>query len=360
MEGSWLRWGKLMVGWPRDKWWLLEQFADVEPYSGTAFVEVLSDGSLKHLGRLPTATTSAIWRDMKVIDGYVYIGSEAANHGLQVFDMRKLLTLTAPKTFSITSDVTARFTGFGNSHNIVANEATKTIYAVGSNKCSGGLFMLDVSTPSSPKNLGCASSDGYIHDAQCVIYTGPDTAYKNREICFGFNEDSLTIYDVTVKTAVKVVSKTSYSGFAYTHQGWLANSAMTHLLMDDELDEQDHGLAKTTTYIWDITKLSKPVNTGSYKSTTKSIDHNLYVLGNKAYMSNYGSGLRIVDISTVASAPTGSSMREVGYFDVYPEDDASPQNEFYGAWSVYPYFKSGYIIINSIERGVFSVKYTGA
>lgn len=27
---------------------------------------------------------------MKVIDGYVYIGSEAPGHGMQVFDMRKV------------------------------------------------------------------------------------------------------------------------------------------------------------------------------------------------------------------------------------------------------------------------------
>jgi hypothetical protein len=27
---------------------------------------------------------------MKVVDGYVYIGSEAAGHGLQVFDLRKV------------------------------------------------------------------------------------------------------------------------------------------------------------------------------------------------------------------------------------------------------------------------------
>lgn len=30
---------------------------------------------------------------MKVIDGYCYIGSEAAGHGLQVFDMRKVMNV---------------------------------------------------------------------------------------------------------------------------------------------------------------------------------------------------------------------------------------------------------------------------
>ncbi|KAF8470816.1 hypothetical protein BDZ91DRAFT_654077 [Kalaharituber pfeilii] len=354
--GSTTREGNDVWGWTSPDG---RELAAVGQTDGTAFVEILSDGSLKYLGRLPTATSSSIWRDMKVIDGYVYIGSEASSHGLQVFDMRKLLTLTSPRTFSTTSDVTARFTGFGNSHNIVANEATKTIYAVGSNQCRGGLYMLDVSNPARPTSLGCASSDGYVHDAQCVIYTGPHKVYQGKEICFGYNEDTLTIYDVSSKSSVEIISRTGYSGASYTHQGWLANSAMTHLLLDDELDEQDHALAKTTTYIWDITNLASPKLTGTYKSTAKAIDHNLYVVDTKAYMSNYGSGLRIVDISTLSSTPSGSSFREVGYFDVYPEDDSNPRNEFYGAWSVYPYFKSGYIIVNSIERGVFSLKYTG-
>lgn len=91
---------------------------------------------------------------MKVIGDHVYIGSEASNHGLQIFDLKKLLTVTSPKVFSISSDLTARFSGFGSSHNIVANEDTKMIYAVGTSrsaKCRGGLWMVDVSNPASPK-----------------------------------------------------------------------------------------------------------------------------------------------------------------------------------------------------------------
>jgi choice-of-anchor B domain-containing protein len=113
---------------------------------GTAFVEVKSDGTLQYLGRLPTQSSSSTWRDIKVIGNYAYIGSEASRHGLQVFDLTKLLALSpsSPKTFSISSDLTAHHNGFSNSHNIVANSETNMIYAVGSNQCSGGLYMLDV------------------------------------------------------------------------------------------------------------------------------------------------------------------------------------------------------------------------
>lgn len=100
-----------------------------------------------------------------------------------------------------------------------------------------------------------------------------------------------------------------------------------------------------------------------------------YVIDHISYQSNYASGLRIVDISSVTKKPDGSGVKEVGFFDVYPEDDDEPVNgkfgrseklwvliltvlDFYGAWSSYV-FKSGYILTNSIERGVFSLKWNG-
>jgi len=79
-----------------------------------------------------------------------------------------------------------------------------------------------------------------------------------------------------------------------------------------------------------------------------------------AYMANYGSGLRVVDVSGVELDPTGGNFVETGFFDCHPEDDdINGEVAFLGTWSVYPYFKSGYILLNSIERGVFSLKYNG-
>lgn len=87
-----------------------------------------------------------------------------------------------------------------------------------------------------------------------MIYKGPDTRYYGKEICYGYNEDSLTIYDITNKTTTKIISRISYEGASYTHQGWVLDiENQEFLLLDDELDEQRKAGAaadqKATTYI---------------------------------------------------------------------------------------------------------------
>ena len=78
--------------------------------------------------------------------------------------------------------------------------------------------MVDVSEPKKPRFSGCYSADGYTHDAQCVIYRGPDVKYQGREICFNYNENTLTIVDVTNRSNPIMVSKRGYEDYSYTHQ----------------------------------------------------------------------------------------------------------------------------------------------
>ncbi|KAK4447847.1 hypothetical protein QBC34DRAFT_124957 [Podospora aff. communis PSN243] len=375
--GSQTKAGNDVWGWTS---WNGREFGIVGQTDGVGFVEVLRDGTLEYLGRLDTQTTATSWRDIKVIGHHAYIGAESEDHGLQIFDLNKLLDVKPwwnpwfwkPKVFSKEKDLTALFTGFGASHNIVAHEETKMIYAVGGRSganarnttCAGGMFAVDVSNPAKPVSPGCIPQDGYVHDAQCVIYKGPHKKYRNREVCFNYNEDTLSIMDVTDKKNPLVISRTPYLGNAYTHQGWLIDDDMTYLLLDDEKDEQSRvGHASnghTTTYIFNVANLEAPVNTGFYQSPVKAIDHNQYVIKGLTYQANYASGLRIVDVSGVKLDPTGGNFKETGFFDCHPEDDSvNGVTEFLGTWSVYPYFKSNFILLNSIERGIYSLKYTG-
>ena len=42
--------------------------------------------------------------------------------------------------------------------------------------------MIDVSKPLDPVYAGCYGDDGYTHDAQCIVYSGPDTEHQGKEV----------------------------------------------------------------------------------------------------------------------------------------------------------------------------------
>jgi choice-of-anchor B domain-containing protein len=258
----------------------------------------------------------------------------------------------------------------GRTHNVVVNEEMGYAVAVGAqprnSTCLSGLIFIDLADVTKPVKSGCSDIDGYVHDAQCIVYRGPDKKYNGRDICYGYNEDTLTIYDVSNKKNATIISRTSYQGASYTHQGWVLDPMnQEYLLLDDELDEsrgnQPAADGYPVTYIWDIKSLESPKQTGIWKASVKGIDHNQYVINGLSYQSNYGAGLRVIDVSSIPSDPTGAGICEAAYFDIYPEDDTAPGGgivKYSGTWSSYAYFKSGYIFINTIERGAFVVKMT--
>ncbi|KAL5390657.1 hypothetical protein DPSP01_001731 [Paraphaeosphaeria sporulosa] len=350
------------------------EFVAIGQSDGTAFAEITNAGKLSYLGRLPQFSTPSEWREIRGHNDFVIIGSEASGHGIQIFDWKKLLTIDPAKPVTFTNTVGGGLVGHydklpsGRTHNVVTNPKGNYIYSVGAqprtDACKSGIIFIDISTPSKPVNAGCASADGYVHDAQCVFYKGPDTQYNGREICYGYNEDTLTIYDITDKKSPVVLSRTSYTGASYTHQGALLDvENQKYLLLDDEYDEYDKtgpgAAGNPITYIWDISSLKKPKQVGLYKSGAKGIDHNQYVSGGFAYQSNYGTGFRVLDVSSIPSDPSGAGVKEVGFFDIYPEDDNQAGGgviDFVGTWSSYALFKSGYILVNTMERGAFVLK----
>jgi len=328
-----------------------DEYAIMGFTGGTAFVRITDPVNPVPVGFMYSATSASVWRDIKVIGNYAYVGSEARNHGLQVFDLRRLRGRNSVEYF----DPDATNKDFGSSHNIVANEETNFIYVVGATQggfprtCRGGLLVIDVSNPLNPTTVGCFGTDGYVHDAQCVIYHGPDARYQGKEICFCFNENSLTLVDVTDKANMVMIAKSGYPNVAYTHQGWLTEDHET-ILLDDELDENGKPSAQqfTKTYVWDTRVLTMPELKYIFQAPVRSIDHNQYIIGDLSYQANYESGLRMLRINRATY-----ELSLVAYFDVFPSRTTS---DWYGAWSVYPFFKSGTVVVSSIDYGLFIVR----
>ena len=345
-----------------------QEYALVGKENSVALVDVTDQLNPVYLGSLPSHDPEAvaIWRDMKVYRNHMFVVADAQGHenGMQIFDLTQLRGVdraSLPTTFI----ETANYQEIGSAHNVFVHEETGYAYLAGSRggrgRCGVGLHIVDVRDPLNPTFAGChhesqvgrSFSPGYVHDVQCVIYRGPDATYHGREICVAPSETAINIVDVTDKSNTASVAVMKYPLVAYSHQGWFTDDHR-YFIANDELDEANFRdsftFRGTRTLFWDLEDLDDPVLLVEYFSPVKTIDHNLYVRENYVYLSNYESGLRILDIEDV------SNPVEVAYFDT---DPASNRVSFeYGAWSSYPYFKSGIVVVSSMEQGLFVLQPT--
>lgn len=311
-------------------------------------------------------TEGSTWRDMKVYNNHMFVVSDGQVHGMQVFDLTHLRDFDG-EYLEFTHD--AHYDRLDNAHNIVINENSGYAYAVGvtsaeicGSRSETGLHIIDIRNPLNPTFAGCyfdpetegdngySAGVGYIHDAQCVDYTGPDTEHAGKELCFSSAEGTIVISDVSDKSNPTTIGYKAHPEFRYSHQGWLTED-QKYFLMDDELDELYIGRG-TQTYVWDVSDLENPTFVGYYSQGTASIDHNMYVKENKVYQTNYTSGLRVLKINDLSDA----DMSLMAYFDTQPSDPNQSEVSFNGTWSNYPFFESGVIIVSDIRDGLFILK----
>jgi choice-of-anchor B domain-containing protein len=334
------------------------EYAIVGRMDGTSFVDVTNPSNPVYIGDLPMTegAQSSIWRDIKVFQNHAYVVADnAGDHGMQVFDLAQLRDFDGTPT---TFEATAHYDRVNSSHNVVINEDTGFAYIVGSGgggeTCGGGLHMVNIQNPTQPAFAGCfadpstgRTGTGYTHDAQCVVYEGPDAEHQGKEICIGANETAISIADVTDKENPVALSTASYPDHAYVHQGWLTENHR-YFFQNDELDEINGSVDSTRTLIWDVSDLDDPQLVREYKLGNPASDHNLYIKDGTMYQSNYVSGLRVIDVSDPANPV------EVGHFDTEPFGKDAPG--FAGTWSNYPFFQSGIVVVSSMDEGLFILK----
>jgi choice-of-anchor B domain-containing protein len=312
--------------------------------ASTAFVEVTDPLNPKYLGVLSPhqGVTRHAAQSVKVYKHYALVGYEGANHGMQIFDLSQLRDVKAPP---VVFQETAHYGNFANVHTITLNQATGFAYAAGitggGETCGSGLHMIDVRIPTKPTFAGCYSElqaggklgrPGWVHDAQCVVYHGPDQQYTGREICVNPSAGGISIADVTDKQRPKTISVVTYPNIAYAHQGWFTED-QRYFFLNDEGDE--YQLGRTRTIAFDMNDLDDPVVLTEFFHTTKAVDHNLYIRGRYMYQGNNAAGLRIIDIADP------KNPKEVGYL-----------SNAGAAWGTYPFFKNDVVAV-SMNTGLF-------
>ncbi|MEL6795360.1 MAG: choice-of-anchor B family protein [Planctomycetota bacterium] len=276
------------------------------------------------------------WRDIKILDTYAYAVSEGGGH-IQVFDL-------AQADAGVVIDLGfTQFFGRDTTHNLVINEDSGYLYRVGSDASLQVYSVGARGLPGSPTQPVETLIDPgfYVHDAQVVTYdAGP---YAGREIgflCTGGGP--LRIWDLTDKENPFEISSINYPNRSYNHQGWL-DEERRYFYLNDEFDRRDG----TWLHIFNVEDLENPVYVDGWLNGMRAAAHNLYVRGDRVYASNYTTGLRVHDISD------RENPVEIAWIDTFPLNN-SPR--FDGAWSNYPYFPSGNVIISDIQSGLYVVR----
>lgn len=334
------------------------EYALVGLRNKTSFVDITDANNPVYLGNLPTHTGTSSWRELKTYGNYALIVSDNnGNHGIQIFDLTRLRNVTSPPV-TFTED--AHYGNAGSIHNIWVNQATGYAYAVGTSsgtqRCSGGVHIVNVQNPLNPTFAACypatATTGYYTHDIDCMIYNGPDPDYQGREICVASDgkssgsNDTMAILDVTNKNSIVEIARVSYTNDGFIHQTDFTED-MRYLVLDDETDETTFGTGRRT-HIYNMTNLDSPQYLGYHQQGT-AIDHNQYVKGNYLYQANYTEGLNVYSLSNIGSA----SLNLAASFDIYPSNNNATFN---GAWNIYPYFNSGNVILSGIEQGLFVLR----
>jgi choice-of-anchor B domain-containing protein len=335
---SWIDLATFGAGSGNDCWGYVSpsgrEYALMGIRNAMAVVEVTDPDNPVIVASVPHS--DSLWGDMKTYGSYAYVVNETGG-GIDVVDLSNVDSGMVTHVQSVIAG------GLSTSHNVAIDVDSGFLYLPGSNLNGGRLVAYDLSNPANPTFAGQVDSGqgAYSHDAQIVTFTtGPNAG---KQIAFSCNGSvGLDIYDVTDKSNMFRLSRTPYANLSYCHQGWLSEDG-AYFYVNDELD----GVNETV--IFNVTNLSAPVVANTYSSGVAATDHNLYVHDGFIYEAEYRAGLRVFD----ASDPLNPV--QVAWYDSYPENDGTGYD---GAWSVYPFFPSGNIIISDINRGMFVVTRT--
>ncbi len=316
-----------------------KEYALLGSTTGMHFVDVTIPSKPIYLGRIALkAEPLLIWQEIEVYKDHAFVVCDLSPCGLQIFDLTRLRGVKASQVWTPDLIYPIPF-----AHSIDLNPETGFLYVngTGTNPASAQ-HMVDVNNPKVPIPAGFTYDDGYTHDSLCRNYKGPDKNYNGHEICFNFNTDSITTYDMTNKMGAQQLSKVTYDGVGYVHSGTLVRDD-TYLISTDEGDED--GTSPATLFIWDVSDLTAPELISRWRTSSPAIDHNVFTLDDLVYHANYTAGLRVYKTNKIHKG----KLKEIAYFDIVPLGDSA---DFDGAWAIYPYLPSGTILVGGMGQGL--------
>ena len=327
---------------------------------GVAVVDISDAKSPQLVGIMPSHNDGE--RNIRVYKNHAYVVGESQS-GMLTYDLTKVRKFS-DKPILIDHIGQYRSKSW---HGIAIHEETGHAYllgqdAEGSKNPFGRLGIHAVNIKLSPSGLPQAvfagefnmpeSGSQYIHDAQVVIYQGPDTRYRGKELAFSSSpahggpdgaKDRFLIIDVDVsdKQDMQLVSESTHPELDALQQGQLTEDHRYFLSTD---------MSGRPGYVqvWDVQDLENPVVLGAYKAG-RSWASQLYIRGNHVFQANYKEGLYVYDLNKVASG----ELRKIASLKTLP---GKGDSYGIGAIGVYPLFSNGVVAVSDTHNGLFLVR----
>jgi len=291
-----------------------KEYALLGVRNGTSIIDVTDPQNIMEKDFIPGPNST--WKDIKTYQHYAYVVTEQLG-GMQILDLSFL-----PDSVQLA----AVYTGFQSSHNIFIDTVNGLLYTEGN--FTEPVRVLSLDNPIQPvqiSSFGIECHDMFVRDTLAFIAEG--------------TQSSVGIYSVADPFQPVLVQRLNIPAGGYAHNVW-TNTTNTLMATTEETPGK-------TVKFWDISDLSNISLLGEYLGGS-SLAHNVFLLGNYAYISHYESGLKIVDISDP------NSPVEAGFYDTYPQGEGP---NFNGAWGTYPYTKNGMIFISDFTSGLTVVTF---
>ena len=318
------------------------RYALMGGWDGTYIVDISTNPSSPELVSFIPGSTSS-HRDIKSHENHIYIGTEAnypdpelyeqgeyyvEPQGIQVIDMSDPSNPVEVNEWD----------GVVESHNIM--EADGYLYVIGSQSLFSNngevqawglddLIILDLADPSNPIKVGGWSDGVYIHDV-CIY---EDILYG----CDLYN-DNMYAFDISDKTNPTVIA--IWPGISHAHSCWVSEDGDT--LFTGSETTGGHIMS------WDVSDLLNVTYLDSWLPDDGEnwSAHNVFVLGDRLYISYYVYGLQVLDISDP------SNLELAAFYDTF---DQATESIYNGAWGTYPFFGSNNVIISDRRTGLYVV-----
>ena len=290
-------------------------------YEGLHIIDISGEAPVRVSG--VTGYTSDA-KDVKVRGQYAYLVQEYAP--VVVID------LTDPANPQVVGQISTVPGGEDGAHNAEING--DYLYLTGG-PSPGGLLVYDLGAdPIDPPRVA-EYQPTYLHD----IHFNGDRAYAS-----AIYDEGVFVLDVSDPAAPVYETQFVYPAAYMGAHNACSSEDGDYVYLSDEIGSGPWMRA------FDVRDLDGVQLTAETIVNERTASHNCYVEGDFLFVAHYSAGLQVFDIGSDPAVP-----QPLAFYDTYE----APDRLLEGAWSVYPYFESGKVIVSDMVFGLFVIGVDG-